>query len=68
MGSLLIACGVIVIVVGALTFTGLLKWFGHLPGDIHYSGGNVRVYFPIVTMLLISLGLSIFLAIIRRLR
>jgi hypothetical protein len=63
---LLIGIGVLAIVAGVLAMTGALGWFGRLPGDIRIESGGTRVYFPIVTMLLTSLVLSIVLAIIRR--
>ncbi|MGI6648003.1 MAG: DUF2905 domain-containing protein [Bacillota bacterium] len=32
---------------------------GRLPGDIYYSRGNFSVYFPLATMLILSLLLTI---------
>ena len=39
-----------------------------LPGDIKYEspGGNVRVYFPIVTSIVLSLVLSLILSLFTR--
>jgi len=37
-----------------------------LPGDIRYESGNVRVYIPIVSMLLISLALTLIFNLLRR--
>jgi hypothetical protein len=65
-GMLLIGIGVVAIIAGALAMTGALGWFGRLPGDIRIESGSTRVYFPIVTMLVISIVLSIVMAIIRR--
>jgi uncharacterized protein HemY len=65
-GMLLIGIGVLAIIAGVLAMTGALGWFGRLPGDIRIESGNTRVYFPIVTMLLISIILSVVMAIIRR--
>jgi hypothetical protein len=45
-----------------------LSWFGRLPGDIRHEGDNVRVYAPIASMLVISLVLSVALAVFSRLR
>jgi hypothetical protein len=63
---LLVALGVLAIVAGVLAMTGALGWFGRLPGDIRIESGNTRVYIPIVTMLLISIALSLVMAIVRR--
>jgi len=38
---------------------------GRLPGDIVIEGKNSRVYFPVVTCVLISIALSLILWIIR---
>ena len=64
---ILIVVGVIVILIGVAAYLGLLGWFGRLPGDLRYDSGNVKIYAPIVSMLLISLGLSVGFAIVRRL-
>jgi hypothetical protein len=67
-GVLLLVVAVVVAVIGLAVLAGLLNWFGRLPGDIRIDRGNVRVYVPIVSMLLISVALSIALAVFNRLR
>ena len=32
----------------------LYSWFGKLPGDIHYEGEHSQVFFPLVSMLVVS--------------
>ena len=59
--------GALIIVAGALIYAGLLGWFGRLPGDIRIEGHHFRLYFPVVSMLLVSVVLSLVLALIRRL-
>ena len=66
-GLLIVAAGVALAVVGLLVMTGGLSWFGRLPGDFRGGGDNVRFYAPITSMLLVSLGLSVLLALVRRL-
>ncbi len=39
---------------------------GHLPGDIVIERENFRFYFPITTMILVSLLLSLILWLIRK--
>jgi hypothetical protein len=45
-------------------------WLGNLPGDFRYESENVKIYFPLATMILISivgtLLLNILLRIFRR--
>ena len=67
LGVVLLVVGAVVILVGVATYFGLLSWFGKLPGDVRYDSGNLKVYVPIVSMLLVSLGLSVAVAIARRL-
>jgi hypothetical protein len=67
LGLMIIIAGLAAALLGAAVFTGALSWFGRLPGDIRIEGQNMRVYIPIVSMLLISLGLSALIAIGRRL-
>jgi hypothetical protein len=66
LGQLIIVLGLTIIVIGILTTRGWLGWFGHLPGDARVERENVRVYVPIVSMLLISLLLSVLSYVLRR--
>ncbi|CAA9321063.1 MAG: hypothetical protein AVDCRST_MAG89-1638 [uncultured Gemmatimonadetes bacterium] len=65
-GLLIAALGAAMVVVGLLVMAGALGWVGRLPGDIRIESGNTRVYFPIVTMIVVSVVLSLVLAIARR--
>ena len=66
LGLLVVVGGVFVVLIGLLIYSGGLGWFGHLPGDIRYESGSVRVYVPIVSMLLISLALTLIFNLLRR--
>ena len=66
LGLLVVVGGIFVIVIGLLIYSGGLGWFGRLPGDIRYESGNVRVYVPIVSMLLVSLALTLIFNLLRR--
>jgi hypothetical protein len=66
-GLLVVVGGIVVVVVGLLIYSGALRWFGRLPGDIRYESENVRVYIPIVSMLLVSVVLSVIFYLVRRL-
>jgi hypothetical protein len=70
-GKLLIILGVIMIFVGAVFLLGdRIPWLrlGRLPGDISWSNrdGSVRVYFPLATMLLLSLLLTLIFWLLRK--
>jgi len=64
-GRLLLVAGVLLIVVG-----GALMLFGrvHLPGDITFKSGNVTVYIPIATSIILSVILTILLNVVFRQR
>jgi hypothetical protein len=66
LGLLLIGLGVAAVLVGLLVWAGWLSWFGRLPGDIRIERESFRFYFPITTMILISIVLSLLMALLRR--
>ncbi|MBN8431356.1 DUF2905 domain-containing protein [Microbulbifer salipaludis] len=68
MGRWLIVAGCVLIVVGlALNYAPwLVNWFGRLPGDIRIETERSRVYFPIVSMIIVSVVLSLILSWFRR--
>ena len=66
LGQLVITVGLIFVVLGLMTTRGWLGWFGHLPGDVRIERESVRVYVPIVSMLLISILLSVLSYVFRR--
>ena len=66
LGQLIILLGLILIVAGLVTMRAWLGWFGHLPGDVRVERPNVRVYVPIVSMLLISILFSVLSYVLRR--
>ena len=67
LGQLIVILGLVFIVVGLVTMRGWLAWFGHLPGDVRVERPSVRIYVPIVSMLLISILFSVLSYVIRRL-
>jgi hypothetical protein len=66
MGVWLVAAGAVLVLVGALAWSGALGWFGRLPGDIRIERDGLRVYIPLVSMLLASLLLSLLAGVVRR--
>jgi ribose/xylose/arabinose/galactoside ABC-type transport system permease subunit len=66
MTRILVTLGIILIVVG-LAWPWLTKLgLGRLPGDIVFERENFRFYFPITTMVLISLVLSLIFWLFRK--
>ncbi len=66
LGQLIIVIALALVVVGLMAMRGWFGWFGHLPGDVRVERENVRVYLPIVSMLLISLLFSVLSYVLRR--
>jgi hypothetical protein len=67
-GKYIIFIGVGVIVIGVFIYFlhDKLHWIGRLPGDIRIERENFRFYFPIVTMIVISLVLTIVINLIKK--
>jgi hypothetical protein len=67
-GKYIIFIGIAVIVIGVLIYFlhDKLHWIGRLPGDIRIERENFRFYFPIVTMIVISLVLTIVINLIKK--
>jgi hypothetical protein len=68
-GKYIIAGGILVIIAGILVyfFHDRLHWIGRLPGDIRIEKENFRFYFPLTTMILLSIGLSFIIWLLRKL-
>ncbi|MBK8347163.1 MAG: DUF2905 domain-containing protein [Saprospiraceae bacterium] len=66
-GKWVILAGVFITLAGIIWyFLGdKLSFIGHLPGDIRIEKENFRFYFPLTTMILISLIINIILKLIR---
>ena len=65
-GPMLVALGIGLILIGLLFWSGSMSWFGRLPGDIRIERDTVRIYLPIVSMLLVSGVVSLVLYLVRR--
>lgn len=66
-GKSLILFGIVLIVIGSLfVLFGKIPWFGRLPGDVIIKREGFTLYFPIATMVLLSILLTIIFNIIGR--
>ena len=65
-GAVLVALGIGLVILGLLVWSGALSWFGRLPGDVRIERESVRVYLPLVSMLVVSVALSLLLYLVRR--
>jgi cytochrome b subunit of formate dehydrogenase len=67
LGWALIVVGVVIAVTGIVMVAGpRVPLIGHLPGDIVIQRDNVTIYIPLGTMLLVSVIVSLVLALLNR--
>jgi hypothetical protein len=59
LGKVLLIIGVVLVIVGGLAVLGVRPPFGRLPGDIAIEGDRGGFYFPIVTMIIVSVVLTV---------
>jgi hypothetical protein len=58
-GRIIVVIGIVLVVFGALAMLGVRLPFGRLPGDIAIEGERGGFYFPIVSMIVVSVILTI---------
>ena len=67
LGKMLFLLGLVLVIAGAVLWkTGGLGGLGRLPGDIFVQRGNSTFYFPLVTCLVVSVGLTVLAWLFRR--
>jgi hypothetical protein len=68
MAKWLMILGALLFLIGTVLYCApwLFSWFGKLPGDIDYRSERTRIFFPITSMLLISIALSLLLSLFKR--
>jgi len=68
-GKMIIIAGILLTITGVLIyfFHDKMSWFGKLPGDIRIVRENFRFYFPITSMILLSIVLSFVLWLFKKL-
>jgi len=68
LGKLIAVAGAALLVLGGLIWlAGRIPALGHLPGDIRLQRGNVSCFFPLTTMIIVSVLLTVILNVILRL-
>lgn len=67
-GKYIVFFGIIIVAIGLLVyfFSDKFNWLGRLPGDIRVERKIFRFYFPITTMIIVSVLLTILLRIFKR--
>lgn len=67
-GKYIILAGLVIVAIGLILFFfgNAFKWMGRLPGDIRIEGKNSRIFFPITTMIIVSIVLTLVINLIRK--
>ena len=67
-GKYLILIGLGIIIIGLVVYFlgNKLHWIGRLPGDIRIEGENSRFYFPLTSMIIFSILLTVIVNLIKR--
>jgi tellurite resistance protein TehA-like permease len=67
-GKYFIIAGICIVAAGILIyfFHDYFKWFGKLPGDVRIEKEKYGFYFPIVSMIIISIAVTVIINIIKR--
>lgn len=67
-GRLLLIIGLTIAFAGVVILVAVrfFPWLGNLPGDFRYESENIKIYFPLATMLLVSILGSILLNLLLR--
>lgn len=68
-GKYLIVAGIVLVAAGIIVyfFHDKLRWFGRLPGDIRIEKEHFSFYFPVTTMIIASVVLSLIVQLIKKL-
>lgn len=67
-GKWIIITGVVLVIAGLVIwlFHDKLHWIGRLPGDIRVEREHFRFYFPLTTMILFSLVVTLLIYLFKR--
>lgn len=65
-GNWLLVLGAFFLITGLIVKSGLFGWFGHLPGDIHIKREGFQFYFPLASMIVISVALSLLISLAKK--
>ena len=68
MARWLIVAGAALVVIGLVLHyaPSALHWFGKLPGDIRIEGERGKFFFPITSMIIVSVVLTVLFNLFRR--
>ena len=67
-GKYIALIGGLIVIIGVVIyfFHDKLHWIGRLPGDIRVEKENFRFYFPITTMIILSVIVTLLIRLFRK--
>lgn len=67
-GKYIALIGGFIVIIGVVIyfFHDKLHWIGRLPGDIRVEKENFRFYFPITTMIILSVLITLLIRLFRK--
>lgn len=67
-GRILVIIGLVIALSGAIILVAnrFFPWLGNMPGNLSYEGENFKIYFPLGTMILVSILATILLNVLLR--
>ena len=65
-GRVLLVAALVLAVAGGLLLIGSALGLGRLPGDLSFGKGNVRVYVPLATSIIVSVVATVVLNLLFR--
>lgn len=67
-GKYIVLIGILIVFIGILIyfFHDYFRWIGRLPGDIRIERGNFRFYFPLATMIILSIVVTLIITILKK--
>lgn len=63
---ILVLLALIITMVGALAWSGVLDWFGRLPGDLRVERPGFRFYLPVTSLLTVTIVFNLLIILARR--
>ena len=68
MAKFLILIGIILIIIGGIMYfaPNIFSWFGKMPGDIRIKTAKTQIFFPIVSMIILSIIFTIIINLFKK--
>lgn len=67
-GKYIMLAGLAIAAIGLIIYLlgNKLSWFGHLPGDVRIDRDNFKLFFPVTSMILVSIVLNVLIYLVKK--